>query len=232
MKLKILFLALFSCFLLTSGISQQKEHKKRIITGQVSDSKGAPVPGANIFVDKRNVNVLTDKNGSFRVKIKPDAKEITVLSTGIGIGRAMIVEKSVINVVLSGDYSGNGMLNKPAEEETINIGYGEVKKKDLTTTVNKIDATDKKFAGYNNIYDMIRGQCPGVSVDGNKIVIRGVATIMGSTDPLFILDGIEVATIDNIPPQEVKSIEVLKGSSAAIYGSRGANGVILINLRK
>jgi TonB-dependent SusC/RagA subfamily outer membrane receptor len=232
MKLKILLLALFSCFLLTSSFTQEKANKKRMLSGQVTDAKGTPVSGANIFIDNNNVNVVTDDNGSFKVKIKPDAKKITAFTLNSGAGMALIEGKSVINIVLDGKYSDDVQKVNPAEEETVNIGYEEVNKKDLTTTVNKIDASERQFAGYNNIYDMIRGRCPGVTVNGKSITIRGTSTLMGSTEPLFVLNGIVVSTIDNIIPQEVKSIEVLKGSSAAIYGSRGANGVILITLKK
>jgi TonB-dependent SusC/RagA subfamily outer membrane receptor len=78
---------------------------------------------------------------------------------------------------------------------------------------------------------MLRGQ-PGVLVNGRSVIIQGISTIYGSTEPLYVLDGAIVSTIDGIPPQMVKSIEILKGPSASIYGSRGANGVILVTLLK
>jgi len=84
--------------------------------------------------------------------------------------------------------------------------------------------------GYTNIYDMMRGRVPGVSVSGNKITVRGVNSVNMGTDPLFIVDGVTVSSIDNISPQMVKSISVLKGPEASIYGTRGACGVILITL--
>jgi len=78
---------------------------------------------------------------------------------------------------------------------------------------------------------MIKGQIPGVDVSGSSIRIQGANSFMGSTEPLLVVDGMTVQSIEDISPREVKSIEVLKGSSAAIYGSRGANGVILITLK-
>ena len=105
-----------------------------------------------------------------------------------------------------------------------------MKKKNLTTDVGYIDAQDDSNASYTNIYDMIRGKVPGVQVTGNKITIRGVSSINSSTDPLLVVDGVVVYTIDNISPRQVKSITVLKGSDAAIYGSRGAAGVIMITM--
>jgi len=121
-------------------------------------------------------------------------------------------------------------VQTPDPDEKINIGYGTINKKDLSSGSNQIDATEDRFSSYTNIYDMIRGEIPGVQVNGNKIVIRGISSINASSDPLFVVDGIIVSSIDNINPQQVKTINVLKGSDAAIYGSRGGNGVILIDL--
>ena len=88
-----------------------------------------------------------------------------------------------------------------------------------------------KYASYQNIYDMIRGEIPGVQVNGKSILIQGPSSINLSTEPLLVVDGITVSSIDDISPTMVKSIEVLKGAAASVYGSRGSNGVILISLR-
>jgi len=110
----------------------------------------------------------------------------------------------------------------------VNIGYGTVKEKDLTTPVSRVDVGKQKTV-YKDIYDMLKGH-PGVQVNGRKVIIQGASSIMSSTDPLFVVDGVVTNNVDDINPQTVKSIEILKGASAAIYGSRGANGVILITL--
>jgi TonB-dependent SusC/RagA subfamily outer membrane receptor len=114
--------------------------------------------------------------------------------------------------------------------ESVNVGYGSLKKSDMTTAVGKIDGQNYKYASYNNIYDMIRGEVPGVQVNGKSIQIQGPSSINVSTEPLLVVDGMVVNSIDDIRPIQVKSIEILKGSSASIYGSRGSNGVILITL--
>jgi TonB-dependent SusC/RagA subfamily outer membrane receptor len=102
----------------------------------------------------------------------------------------------------------------------------------MTGPVGTIDATKSKYAGYSSIFEIIRQEVPGVDVNGTSVIIRSATTINGGTDPLFVVDGVPVTTIDNIQPQLVKSIQVLKGSAASIYGTRGSNGVILINLLK
>jgi TonB-dependent SusC/RagA subfamily outer membrane receptor len=91
-----------------------------------------------------------------------------------------------------------------------------------------IDGQDPKFASYQSIYDMIRGRFPGVEVSGKSIKIAGSSSLNVSTEPLFVVDGVIVNSIDDIPPLTVKSIEVLKGPDATVYGIRGSNGVIVI----
>ena len=115
------------------------------------------------------------------------------------------------------------------EQDQVNIGYGTVPRDQATTSVSTIKGDDT--VPYATIYEMIQGKCAGVVVSGNSVVIRGVGTINLSSQPLFIVDGVEVGDISHINPRDVKDISVLKDSSASIYGSRGANGVILITLK-
>ena len=119
-----------------------------------------------------------------------------------------------------------------AGEEVVDIGYGKQVRKNLTSSVSSVPVGDKYVNTYRNIYEMIEGKCPGVAVQGTSITIRGTNSINGSTEPLIIVDGTPQTNIDWINPNDVKSIDVLKDAgSSAIYGSRGANGVIIINLK-
>jgi len=115
-----------------------------------------------------------------------------------------------------------------SDDEVINTGYGSASKKQLTTTIRKIDVGNTNNASYQSIYEMLQVD-PSIQISGKKITIRGLGTI-NSTDPLLIVNGIPVSSVDDISPQNVKSIEVLKGSDSSIYGSRGANGVIMITM--
>ena len=119
-------------------------------------------------------------------------------------------------------------------DEYVDVGYGKIKKSENTMSVAKLNAKkDVENSAYSNIYEYLQGRVAGVEVNGNSIRIRGDRSIMASNEPLIIVDGMEMNDISDINPQMVSSIEVLKdGASTAIYGSRGANGVILIKLRQ
>lgn len=124
-----------------------------------------------------------------------------------------------------------------AEEELIDVGYGKVKRKHLTTAVSKVDIAEKAVSGYTDIGQFLMARVPGLTVtktgNGYKYVIRSVNTIYGNTDPLFVVDGMTVDDISYLNPNDVDHVEILKdASSAAIYGTQGGNGVILITTKK
>lgn len=121
-------------------------------------------------------------------------------------------------------------------DEEINVGYGTVKRRHLTTSVSKVSPEENQMGSYSNMGEYLMGRVPGLTVyqdgDSYKYVIRGVSTLYGSSDPLFLVDGVETDNIDHINPRDVRSVEVLKDGSASIYGTRGANGVILITTKR
>ncbi len=121
--------------------------------------------------------------------------------------------------------------DKDPLEEDVNLGYQKVKRKNSTSATSTVKV--KRGSGYSNIYDYLQGRVAGLEVNGTSIRIRGERSLLGSNEPLILVDGMETDDISNISPDEVQSIDVLKdASSTALYGSRGANGVILITLRK
>ena len=133
--------------------------------------------------------------------------------------------------------SGQGVTASPSShtndgEELVNIGYQQVKKKDLTASVSKLNV-GQEVSSYSNIFEYLQGRIPGLEVNGDKILIRGASSIYGDNEPLYIVDSVPVDDISHIAPINIKSVEVLKdAASAAVYGARGANGVILITLKK
>lgn len=208
----------------------QNSGKKVTISGHVVDANNKPVPGASIFVDGKTTGKTTNNKGIYKIQISPGSKYVGAITASGAITGSLIEDKVEINLSLPIDVmaESNNTQDYNGEEE-INIGYGTVKKKDLIGPVNKIDGTSTRFSGYSSVYEMLRGQ-PGVQVNGTSINIQGASSFIASTEPLLIVDGSVVSNLDHIQPSQVKSIEILKGSSAAIYGSRGANGVILISL--
>lgn len=132
---------------------------------------------------------------------------------------------------------GCGSSNVAREQKYVNIGYGEVPQDNLTTAVSSVDMGQLERGVYNTIYDYLEGRVPGLQIiknNGGKpsILIRGINSINSSTEPLILVDGVEVQDISYLNPRDVRSVDVLKDASAAIYGSRGGNGVILITLKK
>jgi TonB-dependent SusC/RagA subfamily outer membrane receptor len=226
---------LFSGFLFLFVVCQipsygQKNFKKNIISGYVVDVHHYPVINATIMVDNNKSRVVTDERGFYKIKVKPQATSITIVSFKHGIIQEPLNGRTRINFAFSNSILSHNEdpVYKP-EEEDINIGYGTVKKKNLTTSVSKIDGRDYQYSSFNSIYDMLQGSVPGVMVNDGNIRIRG-APFRPGYEPLYIVEGTPVNSIGEIPPQMVESIEVLKGPSSAIYGSRGSNGAILVDL--
>ena len=212
-------------------LSGQNNNKKITINGLVVDQANYPVAKATIFVDGEKTSQVTDDKGFYKIKIKAGSTRIGIFTISNGIVEEAINGRTTINFILGSSFHQQNENQKNSDgEEDINVGYGSVKKKDLTQSVNKIDGENSRFASYTNIYEMIKGEFPGVKVIGKSINIQGSFSLYSSTEPLFVVDGVPVESIDNVPPQMVKSIEVLKGASATIYGTRGACGVILITL--
>jgi len=124
-----------------------------------------------------------------------------------------------------------------SENETINVGYGTIVKDKNTYGVSQMEINEKEIVGYSDIFEYIRGRVPGVIVGPSsagtqpKVQIRGINSINSSTEPLYIVDGMELTDITYLNPMDVASISVLKDASSSIYGVRGANGVIIITTK-
>ena len=122
-----------------------------------------------------------------------------------------------------------------AEDDSVNVGYGYTKKRGLNSSVSRLKTSDNEIASYSNIADYIQGRVPGVMVQKNggstRYIIRGISTNTDATDPLLMIDGVEVDNFDSVLPSQVESVEVIKDASASIYGIRGGAGVIMITTK-
>ena len=201
-----------------------------IVKGQVFDSTNEPVIGATVVEKGSPKNAtITDFNGEFELKLQ-NGKQ--VVFTYIGMKSKTVNAAPNMKVVMEDD---NTTLN-----DVVVIGYGSVKKKDLTGSVATVSSESLQAVPVANASEALTGKMPGVQItttEGSpdadvKIRVRGGGSITQSNDPLYIVDGFPVESISDIPANDIEDITVLKdASSTAIYGSRGANGVILVTTK-
>jgi iron complex outermembrane receptor protein len=170
------------------------------------------------------------------------ASRIGIFTFGYGINEETINGRTEINFNFNTvpyqklhDRSSGILIDNvrtiPSGEESVDVGYAHIKKKYITTGISFIDGTNKKYASYSSVTEMILREVSGVRRMGNGIIIQGAANLFGSVGPLIVIDGTFGGSLDDIPPSSVASISVLKGTAAAIYGSRGYGGAILIKTK-
>ena len=202
------------------------------VKGTVKDASGEPVIGAAVIVDGTSIGTTVDYDGNFVISESVPSDAVLVVSS-IGYKTARIpVGGGSLNIVLEEDTT---ML-----EETVVVGYGVQKKSVVTAAISSITSDDLKSQSNTRIDNLLQGMTSGVTVTtssgapdaGSQVRIRGVGTIHNS-DPLYIVDGMPVGGIDYLNPADIERIEVLKdAASAAVYGARAANGVILVTTRQ
>ena len=223
---KPLFLLLLLC-LFPLGISAQS-----LVKGTVSDESGEPIIGATVKVIGTNDGTVTDFDGRFQLNVKANA-QLSISYVGYATEKVAVNGKTNLKVVLKGDET---VLN-----DLVVVGYGTMKKSDISGSVATINKEQMERKVPVNIAQALQGAAAGVMVtnqDGapgskSAIRIRGIGTINGDAQPLYVVDGVQVGTnADFVNPADIESIEVLKDASAtAIYGSAGANGVIMITTK-
>lgn len=229
MKIRFFLLALIS-FTLFFDISAQKANRKITITGKVTDFYSSPVSGALIMIDGTTTTAKTSEKGYYKIKVKPSVSQIGVFTTITGAIEEPINGRNVVNFNLDKVITlqlspGTGGVS----DDMVNEGYGVARKGNISKPVTKSDVSGKEYSSFSSIYEVLR-TVPDVMVSGSNVTIRGSGTT-GSKTPLFVVNGVPMSSITSINPSMVKSIEVLKGPAASVYGLQGANGVILIQLK-
>ena len=225
-KLLYLFMAL---------ISLQIYAQEHPITGKVIDATdGMPLPGVNVLIEGTSTGVSTDFDGYYSINVPNNNASIIFTFLGYKSQTILVGSKTEINISLNQEAS---QLN-----EIVVIGYGSVRKKDLTGAVVSLGEDSMTIgASTSSAAQMIQGRAAGVEVftgDGEpgqslNIVIRGNTSISNSNQPLYVVDGFPIAAGVSIAPEDIETIDILKdAASAAIYGSRGSSGVILITTKK
>jgi len=220
--LSIIFLTMISLSVFAQG---------KQITGKVTDAGGSGLPGVTILVKGTSTGTVTDIDGKYRLNATGDVLVFSFV--GFTKQEITIGSQTTINVVMLEDAK---ML-----DELVVIGYGAVKKKDLSTAVSVVGSAEIKDRPVTSAALALQGKAAGVQVisssgkpgSGPSVRIRGATSVISGNEPLYVVDGVPTTDISGINPNDIESMSVLKdASSAAIYGAQGANGVVIITTRR
>ena len=229
-----------------SAITNRNQVDERLITGTITDEKGATLPGVSVLLKGsgptgRQRGVVTDANGVFQVAV-PDGATLVISFVGYLTQEVAVGSRSTVNIQLAPDTK--------ALEEVIVVGYGTQRKIETTGAIASVKATDLLQTPVANVAQGLQARVAGVQITQNSgapggnvsVRIRGTNSINGSSEPLYVIDGIQIANsggitdvspLSQINPNDIESIEVLKdASSTAIYGARAANGVVIITTKR
>lgn len=226
----IRILCVFLIFIFQFQLVNSQTTEKIIVSGLVEDEAGVPVTGATVVATKTMGSVITDIDGKF--SLQADGNETIKISfIGYETQEIAINNRPNINILL--------VENTKALDEVIVVGYSSMKKSEITGAINSVNMDDVGKRKVANVFDALQGQVSGVQITRSngapnsdfKILIRGQGTLNNS-DPLYILDGVPTMSIKFLNPNDIASMTVLKDASAAsIYGSRAANGVVVITTK-
>ena len=230
MNSKLMFYKLVCLVFLCLSFSGYSQNKN--INGIVSDDSGMPLPGVNVIIKGTSTGASTDFDGEFNLSA---ATGQTLVFSYVGFKAKEVVVGNVntYNVILDAD---NALL-----DEIIVVGYGSQKKSDVISSVTSVKSEDLNRVPSSDIGDMLKGQAAGVFItpgdsgpgSSSNILIRGQSSINGGNNPIVIVDGVPVGSINDVNSNDIASMEILKDAAAqAIYGARASNGVILISTKR
>lgn len=227
------------CRLLLLGfvmlVSLQASAQQRTISGTVTSVlDGTSLPGVNVVVKGTSSGTVTDVDGNYSIVVTNDSDLLVFSYVGYTSEEVPVssISGDTYDIALAEDIE--------ALSEVVVVGYGTVKKSDLTGSVSQVDGKRLQQLATSDPNQALQGRAPGVQIvnnsgapaAGQRVRIRGVGSLSNS-DPLYVVDGFPTGDISNIPPADIESIEVLKDASAtAIYGSRGANGVVIVTTKR
>ncbi len=220
-------------FLLLSFAVSFAAAQQRTVTGTVSSATEGPLVGVNIVVQGTSTGVATDINGNFSITV-PGPQAVLVFSyIGYNPQSVTVGNQNRINVVLEPAVSALG--------EIVVTGYSQQRKKEITSSISNVKSDEFNKGYVNRAEQLIVGKVAGLSIskpggnpnEGFNIRLRGLNTVGANTQPLVVVDGVIGASLENVDPNDIESISVLKdGSAAAIYGTRGSSGVIIVSTKK
>lgn len=218
-----------SIIVLTASEGQQQKS----VSGKVADSSGSPLPGVSVVLKGTTTGTITDFDGKYSLANVPNDATLVFSFVGMKSQEIPVAGKANINVTMAEESIGI--------EEVVAIGYGTVKKSDLTGSVATVSAKDFDKVPSSNPLQVLQGRATGLQIttnsglpgDNSTVLVRGVKSINGSNSPIYVVDGMITDNINNINPSSIESVSVLKdASAAAIYGARASNGVILVTTKR
>ena len=217
----------YSKFLVVCFIffSMQINAQERVIHGIVTALENIPMAGVEIKIKSSKQTVLTDTLGGFSIGCNHNDK---IIVTANGFYKQKVKLKKHIK------YAAINLKMMPgAKGKAFAIGYGHVLEPEKISAVGTLSEDDFDFSQYNNIYELIKGRIPGVQILNGKVIIRGLNSINSSSAATILLDGTTVneSVLSSLSPNQVKRISVIKDGSAAIYGFKGSNGVLIIETK-
>lgn len=228
---RLLFACLLSSLLLLTGITASAQ-KGFTVKGTVKDLTGAPLQGVTVRERYTNIRTQTSANGDYSITVKADTAQLLFTYVGMQGAFERIAGRSTINVVMT---PTDNNLN-----DVVVIGYNTTRRKDLTASVSTISRDAMQNRTLVSLADAMRGKAAGVQITQNDgapgseftFRIRGASSISAASTPLFVIDGVLQDDANNINPGDIENIEILKDASGtAMYGARGANGVIIITTK-
>lgn len=218
---------------LTKNAAPQVAQQGKKVTGVVADASGEAVIGANVVVKGTTNGTITDFDGNFTIEDVPANAILQVSYIGYLTKEMPVGSQSTVNVILTED--------SQALDEVVVVGYGVQRKSDVTGSISVTKADDMLKQQSFSALDGLKGKASGVNIFSNsgqpggasRVIIRGIGTINSSSDPLYVVDGVVMEDFKYLNPNDIERIEVLKdASSSAIYGARGANGVIMVTTKR
>lgn len=244
MRLKLLLFAWVGLSFLLSGVGLSTLSADTLppegvtqsvaqISGTVTSEDGSPLAGATVFAKGTTSGTFTDDEGKYSLNVPDGVTTLVASYIGFSTQEVEIAGRSVVNITMSAEVS--------FLDEVVVTGYGTLKGKEVTGSITSVKAKDFNVGNINDPAQLLQGKVPGLTISraganpngGFSIRLRGLSTIGASTEPLIVIDGVVGGDLNSIEPQDIASIDVLKdGSAAAIYGTRGASGVILITTKK
>ncbi len=216
-----------------SGAVSIERAAQETVTGTVVDDAGMPLPGVSIIEKGTSNGTVTDVDGKFTINVASSESILMFSFIGMQSVEEPVGERRVIDLQMETDTQGL--------DEVVVVGYGTVKKSDLTGSVGVVGAEELLKAPVANALQGLKGKVAGVNVFLNsgspssspRVLIRGLGTINSSSQPLYVVDGVVMENIEFLNPNDIESMEVLKdASSTAIYGARGANGVVMVSTKR